>query len=65
MELKGKCDCAERLKAHETTMMEAEERVPRGCILEAGSTAEACPTCGVRGCMCIQSKGRCDCVEDK
>lgn len=61
-ELKDRCDCAERLQAHETTAMGKEERVPRGCVLEAGSEAEACPTCGVKGCMCIKSKGRCDCV---
>ncbi len=62
----GKCDCAKRLEAHETTAMGWEERVPKGCIVEAGVTdAEACPTCGVQGCHCIDLKGRCDCVAAK
>jgi hypothetical protein len=62
MELKGRCDCAERLQAHETTAMGKEERVPKGCIVEAGASgAEACPTCGVQGCHCIEIKGSCDC----
>lgn len=65
MELKGRCDCMERLQAHQTAPMGQEERAPKGCILEAGVSedTEACGTCGVKGCRCIALKGRCDCVE--
>lgn len=63
-QLKGKCDCAERLQANETTAMGQEERVPKGCIVEAGVTeGEACGVCGVKGCHCMELKGRCDCVD--
>lgn len=31
-----------------------------GCVLQVGAT-QLCPTCGAAGCVCVQTKGQCDC----
>ena len=74
IEVKGKCDCAEKMQAaaqevhHAATtpamVSTTTVTAPVGCVVEAGNE-ETCPTCGGKGCKCIALKGRCDCLDDK
>lgn len=65
VELKGRCDCQERLEAHVTSGIKEAITVPAKCVVEAGvMEGVECPTCGSKGCKCVEIKGRCDCLED-
>jgi hypothetical protein len=59
---KGRCNCAERMKsaaeAHRPTT--GKVVAPPGCVVEIGAE-DVCSTCGLKGCRCDHTKGRCEC----